>query len=407
MSFSDWTEYKLGSVSAKIGSGATPRGGKETYLDSGDYALIRSQNVLDFSFSYNGLAYINVEQATKLNNVALEKDDVLLNITGDSVARVCQIPNNLLPARVNQHVAIIRPKKNILNNTFLKYYLLNPLTKSYLLNLSSVGATRNAITKSMIEDLVVVLPKLEVQERIAFILSSLDDKIELNNQTNQTLETIAQTLFKEMCVSNDCDLHEGWRMGKFSEVANQVKSSVNPTLAPEKLFKHYSLPAFDAGEVPADDLGSSILSNKTIVKRYSVLFSKLNPRIPRIWSIGDIDENTSICSTEFIGFVAHKPYSYSFINYFLKQQEVISKLTGHATGTSSSHQRVNPSDMLDLNLSIPPEQTLVKFDKIVKPLLERRFQNILENQTLKTVRDSLLPKLMKGEIAVNNINFVQ
>src|SRR5688572_26950838 len=93
-------KYKLGDVAEKIGSGATPRGGKESYLEQGDISLIRSQNVLDFSFSKNGLAYISEEQAYDLRNVIVEKDDVLLNITGDSVARVCQVPEEILPARV-------------------------------------------------------------------------------------------------------------------------------------------------------------------------------------------------------------------------------------------------------------------------------------------------------------------
>ena len=192
-----WKEYKLGEICKKIGSGATPRGGSDTYLDFGEYALIRSQNVLDFMFSYNGLAYISNEQAQKLNNVTLEQNDILLNITGDSVARVCQVPNHLLPARVNQHVAIIRPDVSKIQNDFLKYYLLNPVFKEYMLMLSSSGATRNAITKGMIENFPISIPPLPTQTAIAEILSSLDDKIELNNKINAELENLAQTLFKQ------------------------------------------------------------------------------------------------------------------------------------------------------------------------------------------------------------------
>jgi type I restriction enzyme S subunit len=92
---SNWQEYRLADICKKIGSGATPRGGNDTYLKEGEYALIRSQNVIDFEFSYNGLAYISEEQAAKLNNVSVELNDVLLNITGDSVARVWTPPNNV------------------------------------------------------------------------------------------------------------------------------------------------------------------------------------------------------------------------------------------------------------------------------------------------------------------------
>ncbi|MCX8472171.1 MAG: restriction endonuclease subunit S, partial [Sediminibacterium sp.] len=219
MSSNEWTKYKLGTICKKIGSGATPTGGKEAYLDSGEYALIRSQNVLDFTFSYDGLAYINEIQANKLNNVTIEPDDVLLNITGDSVARVCQVPNHILPARVNQHVSIIRPQNEVLSNTFLKYYLLNPIFKSYLLNLSAVGATRNAITKSMIENLDIVIPTLDTQKQISFILSSLDEKIENNLSTNKTIEEIARTIFKEWFVNFNYPNTDGNRKdSEFGEI---------------------------------------------------------------------------------------------------------------------------------------------------------------------------------------------
>lgn len=146
----NWETYRLGDISEKIGSGATPRGGKETYLGFGGTSLIRSQNVLDFSFSKNGLAYISEEQAHELRSVTVEDEDVLLNITGDSVARVCQVSAEILPARVNQHVAIIRGKKEVINQSFLKYYLLEPSFKRHMLGLSSAGATRNALTKVLI-----------------------------------------------------------------------------------------------------------------------------------------------------------------------------------------------------------------------------------------------------------------
>src|SRR5690606_17552184 len=100
---------RLGDHCLKIGSGATPRGGKDTYLSSGPYALIRSQNVHNAGFSAAGLAFISEAQAQQLRNVEVIADDVLLNITGDSVARACQVDPDVLPARVNQHVAIIRP----------------------------------------------------------------------------------------------------------------------------------------------------------------------------------------------------------------------------------------------------------------------------------------------------------
>lgn len=176
--------YKLVEICSKIGSGATPKGGKEAYL-GGDISLIRSQNIYDFSFSMNGLAYINQEQADKLNNVTIESNDVLLNITGDSVARACIVPQNVLPARVNQHVAIIRGKKDVILNEYILYYL--QFQKSSLLSMSQCGATRNALTKKMLEDIEILLLPICGQRKVVSILKSLDDKIELNRRINDNL----------------------------------------------------------------------------------------------------------------------------------------------------------------------------------------------------------------------------
>jgi len=240
MNSNGWQTHKLRDLCTKIGSGATPRGGKESYLDEGPFALIRSQNVLDFFFSYDGLAFIDEDQANQLSNVELQERDVLLNITGDSVARVCQVPSALLPARVNQHVSILRPDSSKLIPEYLKYFLLNPKFKNYLFALASVGGTRSALTKGMIEDFEIELPPLPTQRRIAAILSALDDKIELNRQTNATLEAIAQAIFKEWFLENESAVE--WDIVPLPEII-----SLNPS---RQLKKGEIAPYLDMANMP-------------------------------------------------------------------------------------------------------------------------------------------------------------
>lgn len=177
-------KIKLAEACLKIGSGATPCGGKNIYCEDG-ISLIRSQNILDFDFSENGLAYINDDQAAKLKNVEVMEEDVLLNITGDSVARVAMMDRKFLPARVNQHVAIIRAKKEIIEPSYILYYL--QYQKRYLLQLASAGATRKALTKSMIENLELELPAMEIQGRIVSILDNIQEKIATNRRINNNL----------------------------------------------------------------------------------------------------------------------------------------------------------------------------------------------------------------------------
>ena len=178
----DWEEKKLGSLTSKIGSGATPRGGKESYKKEG-ISLVRSMNVHDRSFVEKNLAFIDNKQADDLVNVTLEKGDVLLNITGASVARCCVIPDKYLPARVNQHVSIIRPKPEMIDPFFLNYLLTSKLYKDQLLMIGGQGATRQAITKAQLEDFSVSFPK-SLSEQNAII-----KKLNALSKNKKTLET--------------------------------------------------------------------------------------------------------------------------------------------------------------------------------------------------------------------------
>ena len=195
-----WQKFRLGDVCSKIGSGATPRGGKDVYLEEGTYTLIRSQNVYNQGFHHDGLVFLSEHHAKELKNVEVFEEDILLNITGDSVARACQVAPEVLPARVNQHVAIIRPDAGSLDPGYLRYYLVSPEMQDLLLSWAASGGTRNALTKAMIESLEISVPTLADQQAIAHVLGTLDDKIELNRRMNQTLKEMARAIFHDWFV---------------------------------------------------------------------------------------------------------------------------------------------------------------------------------------------------------------
>jgi type I restriction enzyme S subunit len=153
----------LKDVTSKIGSGSTPRGGRAAYHDCGT-PLIRSMNVHDGRFVEEKMAFLDRSQADALRNVEVRKGDVLVNITGASVARVCQLPHEMAGARVNQHVAIVRPTSEI-HPTLLAAQLRHPTFKRTLLQMAGAGATREAITKDQLEQLVVLVPPAQQQER--------------------------------------------------------------------------------------------------------------------------------------------------------------------------------------------------------------------------------------------------
>lgn len=199
---------RLGSVCTKIGSGITPRGGSSVYKTEG-VALIRSQNVLDFSFSSNGLVFVSDDIAEKMKSVEVVPGDVLLNITGDSVARSCLAPEDKLPARVNQHVMIIRADKTKLNPMYLLFVLQH--RKDWLLSQSEVGATRKALTKSLVESLEIDLPDIEHQNKISSIFQNLQQLIHVNERINDYLSNIAEAVFTHFQITHktsECHLSD-------------------------------------------------------------------------------------------------------------------------------------------------------------------------------------------------------
>ena len=157
-----WPKIRLGDHASKIGSGVTPRGGQSAYKPEG-IPLIRSQNIYLNRFVPNGLVFIDQEQDQKMRNSRVEKGDVLLNITGASIGRVCVVLDEICPANVNQHVSIIRT--GILNPDYLSFYMSNPVFQSFIMN-SQSGATRQALTKSMIEDFFIPCPPTKIQLKI-------------------------------------------------------------------------------------------------------------------------------------------------------------------------------------------------------------------------------------------------
>lgn len=167
-----WNQKQLGEITTKLGSGATPKGGKEAYQEDG-ITLIRSMNVHNGLFEYKELAHISEEQATKLDNVTIEENDVLLNITGASVARSCVVPSKILPARVNQHVCIIRCNQRIVPE-FLNKLLIDDNYQRLLWSIAWGGATREAITKQQVESLKIIVPPIELQNQFADFVHQVD-----------------------------------------------------------------------------------------------------------------------------------------------------------------------------------------------------------------------------------------
>lgn len=305
------------------------------------------------------------------------------------------------------------------------YYFLLTLKLNKMNSHSAVPG----LNRDNVYGLLKRIPDLKEQKAIAKILSDLDSKIELNLEINKTLESIGQALFKrwfidfefpfdfvkgkpnekgepykssggEMVDSELGEIPKGWGVGKLKDLINQSKESCNPSMFPDNYFDYYSIASYDEGKKPKKELGKGILSNKFLVKKRSILLCKLNPRFPRCWAVRDIDERHSVCSTEFLVFMPKEGNHYSYVYCSLKSNYIVRLLQSNITGTSSSHQRVRPDDILGADFILPSNDILTQFNQIFIPVIDKINNNLKENQNLSTIRDSLLPRLMSGRIRV-------
>ena len=282
------------------------------------------------------------------------------------------------------------------------HYLFYKL-KTYDLADLNVGSAVPSLTTAVLNQFPFSIPKdIKEQKAIANILTAFDDKIENLQAQNNTLEGTAQTIFKEWFGKYQVgdELPDGWTYEKLETIADHIKNNIRPFNHPDKDYLHYSLPAYDNGLVPEIEKGVNIRSYKYEVVANSFLVSKLNPFTPRIWTIYNSVDN-HICSTEFQVVKPKADDFFSFIHCFLNSTRFTSVLSQKIKGTSSSHQRVNPQDIFDVNIIVPSETDLEKFNSLANPLIKKKDINHRQMQTLKQTRDTLLPKLMSGQLRVN------
>ena len=384
----EWKVRRLGTFATKVGSGATPRGGKEVYLTSRvSHALIRSQHVFDRRFDGDEIAFISEEHSQELRNAEVHQGDILLNITGDGVtfARACIVPDDILPACVNQHVSIVRVDPSTCVPGYLLAFLTHPVTKRYIESFNT-GGSRRAITKGHIESFEVPLPPLSVQRWIAGILSAYDELIENSQGRIRILEEMARALFHEWFVefrfpghtngkliqSSLREVPEGWQKKKLGEV---LELSYGKALKQEERLD---------GNVPV--FGSSGIvghHNEALVKGPGIIVGRKGNVGSVFWSDNDfypIDTVYFVTSRLPLRFLYYDLQTKNFLN------------------NDAAVPGLNRSQAYSLETKVPPQNMLHRFVTIADAfeqqasLLRRQIAN------LQQTRDLLLPRLFSGQV---------
>jgi len=412
----NWNNEKLKDITTKIGSGATPRGGQGAYHQEG-MPLIRSKNIYDLNFSYDDLAFINDSQAEQLDNVSVEKDDVLLNITGASVCRCTSVPDCLVPARVNQHVAIIRADRKNLDGKYLKYTLVSPLYKRALMGLATTGATREALTKNDIENFELKLPGIKAQTRIASVLSAYDDLIENNEKRIKILEEMAQLLYSEWFVRFNFPGHEkvkmvdggtqygmipeGWNIRKLWDVVGFLEGpGLRNWQYRDSGIPFLNIRTIGDGDIDIDEC--NYLDIEEVERKYSHFLLKENDIV--ISSSGTLGRLATIrkkhlplcLNTSVIRFREIKDgLPIWFVRQYLLSPLFQNKIRSLASG--SAQLNYGSSHLSTISIVMPKANILDEYNRKAS-CVEEYINNIRGHiAVLRKIRDMLIPQLVTGK----------
>ncbi len=288
------------------------------------------------------------------------------------------------------------------DSTFLYYILANDAFFNYA-SATSKGTKMPRGDKTAIMQYKVPCFNYETQLRIGKLLRSIDDRIAVNKKINDNLEQQAQAIYHERFETvSPNDLPYDWRIVTLGEVVTISNKSFNPLKEPEILLEHYSIPAFDEARFPVFELSTSIKSNKFIIDASCFMISKLNPTTKRVWKPYCLTED-AVCSTEFIVYKAKDQSITDFLYSVIDSGSFSDFMCSHVTGSTGSRQRTTPAETLSYKLILPSENELAEFQSLVSPMYDQMRINAIENDKLKRLRDSLLPKLMSGEIDVSAV----
>jgi type I restriction enzyme S subunit len=403
----DWQSRPLGELTDKIGSGATPKGGQSAYKESG-ISLIRSLNVHDLEFRYKDLARIDGEQAEALSNVEVEARDVLLNITGASIARCSQVPSDVLPARVNQHVSILRPKNGLLDSRFLSYLLVSDGTKNQLLNIGDkAGATRQALTKAQLQAFEIPVPPLEEQKRIVAALDQAFAALDRARAHAEANLADAAILF-ETSLDDVMTTHStAGEKTKLESVCTFENGDRGVNYPGRKAFVPEGIPFINAGHLDRGSIdweGMNFIPeahfhriSKGKVKKGDLLFCLRGS----LGKFGHVDrEGLGAIASSLVIVRAGNALLTDYLQMYFKSKGCRQMIDRYAGGAAQPN--LSAGDLKKFEIVVPSldRQTIAveKHDRLLDATLKLGDAYTMQLEHLANLRQSLLQKAFSGEL---------
>ena len=364
--------------------------------------VIRNKNIKHGKIDFSSPSYTDDEHfAQRIKRAKPQPGDIIITREAP-IGDVGMIPENT-ECCLGQRMVLLRANQSVCDNFYLLYSLQSLYVQHQISWSEGTGTTVSNLRIPHLEQIQIPYLPLEQQAKISSVLRALEEKIENNRRLNDNLEQQAQAIYHERFETvSPNDLPSDWRIVTLGEVATISNKSFNPLKEPEILLEHYSIPAFDEARFPVFELSTSIKSNKFIIDASCFMISKLNPTTKRVWKPYCLTGN-AVCSTEFIVYKAKDQSITDFLYSVIDSGSFSDFMCSHVTGSTGSRQRTTPSDTLSYELILPSEDELAEFQSLVSPMYAQMRINAIENDKLKRLRDSLLPKLMSGEIDVSAV----
>lgn len=338
-------------------------------------------------------SHLEKKVASKLSRAG----DVVVTTKGNSTGRVAFVDRDLPPFVYSPHLSFWRSlNEDVLFPGFLRYWSRSREFRGQLSGLAA--STDMAPYLSLVDQkrLRISLPEIREQRTIARVLGALDDKASLNRRINEALEAVARAIFKLWSVDfNKRKNSQDWRGGRLGDVAENPRRGVNPSCVPQST-PYIGLEHMPRKSIALDQWESSedLVSGKFAFFREEILFGKLRPYFHKV-GVAPVD---GVCSTDILVLKPKRDAYFALLLGHVSSDEFVAYADGSSAGTKMP--RTNWADMARYEISIPPESVASAHTEVVKPMIEKIISNIHQSRILINLRDTLLPKLLSGEIRV-------
>lgn len=406
---SEWREVTLSSISDRVDYGYTTSAVDDPKLPR----FLRITDIVGSHIDWSRVPGCAIERQ-KVAKFAIQTGDIVVARTGATVGhakRIRQHPDAVFAS----YLVRFRPSLDV-DARYVGAVIESQLYKNWVLKHAGGAAQPNANAK-LLGSFRFLLPSRRTQALIGSTLDALDELIENNRRRIELLEQMAQRIYREWFVRFRYPGHEdalldpplghlppGWGIKPLGSIVELDRTSIEPSNSPDEEFDHYSIPAFDMGQLPVVTAGKIIRSGKYLLNGAAILVSKLNPRIERTWFAYPRPEHRSVASTEFLVLRPKLNLPLEFVYLLARSQAFQERLRELSGGTSTSHQRAKPDDFLRVEVIAPDALLMKELVETVGADLRMVGTLRLQNRGLTAIRDLLLPKLVTGQIDVSTLD---